>query len=132
MFSQLSCKDSLTQIFDLLSNCKENLMHLFYEAWGCNFVFFLRYLKTKLSKHNQKEVESVHCMKVYRKGVLKNGFIYVETLDANLLYQLCSKPLTHQTDFNLKYDQDILIFHSDWFLYHYTQCLRPQHFEVRV
>ena len=71
----------------------------------------LRNLKTKLCKHNQKEVKSVHYIKVYAKGALKNGFVYVETSDANLLYQLRSKLLIHQRDFDLKYTQDILLFH---------------------
>ena len=31
--------------------------------------------------------------------MLQNNFCYVETSDADLLYQLCSKSLTHQTDF---------------------------------
>ena len=81
-------------------------------------LIFLRDLKIKFCKHNQKEVESVHFIKVYTKG----RFVYVQTSDTNLLYQLCSKPLTHQGDFDLKYTQDILLFHSAWFLYHYTQC----------
>ena len=42
-------------------------------------LIFLIDLKTKLCKHNQEEVESVHYIKVYAKGVLKNGFVYVET-----------------------------------------------------
>ena len=75
-------------------------------------LIFLRDLKTKLCKHNQKEVESVHYIKVYAKGVLKNGFVYLETSDANLLYQLRSKPLIHQGDFDLKYTQDILLFQT--------------------
>ena len=81
-------------------------------------LIFLRDLKTKLCKHNQKEVESVHYIKVYAKGVLKNDFVYVETSDTNLLFtqiytnsQLCPKPLTHQRDFDLKYTEDILLFH---------------------
>ena len=72
----------------------------------------LKDLKTKLCNHNEKEVESVHYIKPYAKGLLKNGFAYVETSDANLLYQLRSNPLTHQTDFDLKYTQDILLFHT--------------------
>ena len=72
-------------------------------------LFFLRDLETNLSKHNQKVVESVHYIKVYTKVVLKNDFVYVETSDSNLLYQLHSKPLDHQRDFDLKYIQDILL-----------------------
>ena len=71
----------------------------------------LRDLKTKLCKHNQKEVESVHYKKIYAKRLLKNGFVYLESSDVNLLDQLCSKLPTHQTDFNLKHTQDILLFH---------------------
>ena len=41
--------------------------------------------------------------------VLKNDFVYVKTSDANLLYQLHSKPLTHHRDFDLKYTQDIIL-----------------------
>ena len=108
-FSQFNSRNSLTRIFDLLSNCKQNLMHLFCEAWRCNLAF-LRDLKTKLCRHNQKEIESMHYIKVCIKGVLKNGFVYVETSDTNLLYQLCSKPLSHQRDFGVKYTQDILLF----------------------
>ena len=55
-------------------------------------LIFLKDLETKLCKHNQKEVEAVHYIKVYTKGVLKNGFVYVETSDASLLCQLRSKP----------------------------------------
>ena len=73
-------------------------------------LIFLRDSKTKLCKHNQKEVESVHYIKVDAKGVLKNGFVYVETLGANLLYQLRSNPLTHQRDFDLKCTKDVLLF----------------------
>ena len=71
----------------------------------------LKDFKTNLCNHNEKEVESVHYIKAYAKGPLKNGFTYVETSDGNLLYQLCSNPLTHQTEFDLKYTQDILLFH---------------------
>ena len=53
-------------------------------------LIFLRDLKTKLCKHNQKEVESVHCIRVFVKGLLKNGFVFVETSEENLLYQLRS------------------------------------------
>ena len=74
-------------------------------------LIFLRDLKTKLCKHNQKEVESVHYIKFYANGVLKSGFVYVETSDANLLYELRSKPLTPWADFDLKYTLDILLFH---------------------
>ena len=60
-------------------------------------LIFLKDLKTKLCKHNQKEVESVHYIRVYAEGVLKNGLVYVETSNANSLYQLRSKPLTRET-----------------------------------
>ena len=79
---------------------------------------FLRYLKIKLCKHNQKEVESVHYRKDYAKGLLRNYFVYVET------FRL-SKSLFCQKEVHLKYIQDILLLHIVWFLYHYTQCLRP-------
>ena len=85
-------------------------MHLFMTLEDA-ILIFLRDLKTKLCKHNQKEVESVHYIKVYTKRVLKNGLVYVETSDPNLLYQLRSKPLIHQRDFDLKYTQDILLSH---------------------
>ena len=74
-------------------------------------LIFLREFKIKLCKHNEKEVLSVHYIKVYAKGVLKNDFVYVETSDENLLCQLRSKPLTHQRDFDLKYTLDILLLH---------------------
>ena len=32
----------------------------------------------------------MHYIKAYAKGVLKKDFVYVETSDANLLYQLSS------------------------------------------
>ena len=73
-------------------------------------LIFLRDLEIKLCNHNQKEVEAVHYIKLYAKGVLKNNFVYVETSDANLLDLLRSKPLTHQTAFDLKYTQHILPF----------------------
>ena len=74
-------------------------------------LIFLRDLKTNLYKHNHKEVESVHYIKVYANMVLKNDFICVETSHMNLLYQLRSRPLTHQRAFDLKYTQDILQLH---------------------
>ena len=70
-------------------------------------LIFLRDLKIKLCKHNKKEIESVHYIKVYANVVSKNGFVYVKTSDANLFYQLRTKPSTYQRDFNLKYTQDI-------------------------
>ena len=40
-FSQFNCKNTLTQIFDLLSNCRQNLVHLFNEdAWSRYFNLF--------------------------------------------------------------------------------------------
>ena len=42
-FSQINCKNSLAQIFDLLSNCKLNLMHLFCDTWRRNFNLFERF-----------------------------------------------------------------------------------------
>ena len=39
--------------------------------------------------------------------MFKNGFVYAETSDVNLLYQLRSKPMTQRRDFDLKYTQDI-------------------------
>ena len=39
----------------------------------------LKDLKTKLCRHNQREVVLVHCIKVYVKEVLKNDFVYVKT-----------------------------------------------------
>ena len=59
-------------------------------------LIFLRDLKTKLCKHNKKEVESVHYVKAYAKAILKSFIVYVETSDPNLLYQLRSKPLSQQ------------------------------------
>ena len=75
---------TLTRSFGVLSNCKQNLMDLFYDAWRRNFNLFERF-GDQLSNHNQKEVEAVHYIKLYAKGVLKNDFVYVETSDANLL-----------------------------------------------
>ena len=95
-------------------------------------LIFLRDLKTNLCRHNQNEVESVHYTEVSAKEVLKNCFVSAETSDTNSIYQLCSKPLTHQRDLDLKYTQDILLLHTAKFLYHFTQCLRPQHFELEV
>ena len=110
------------RIFDLSSNCKQNqkLMHLFCDAWRRNFIF-LGDLKIKLCKHNQKDVEWVHYVKVYTTGVLKNGFLYEETSDANLLCQLRLKSLTHQRDFNVKYTHNILLF--SYFLVSVPLCL---------
>ena len=84
-------------------------MRLFCGVWRQD-------LKTKLCTHNQKEVESVQ---VYAKGVLKNDFVDVETpetSDGNLFYQLRSKALIHQREFDLKYILDISLLHITWFL----------------
>ena len=35
----------------------------------------------------------------------------METSDTTLVYQLRSEPSTHQADFDLKYIQEILLFH---------------------
>ena len=77
-------------------------------------LIFFRDLKTKLSKHNKKEIKSVHYIKIYEKGMLKNGFLYIETSDTTLLYQLRSKLLTHRRDFDLRKSQDILLLHIAW------------------
>ena len=53
----------------------------------------------------------MYYIKAYVKGVLKNDFVYVETLDVNLFYQLRSMPLFHQRYFSLKYILDILLLH---------------------
>ena len=42
-FSQFNYKNFLTRIFDLLSNCKQNLIHLFCDAWSRNFNLFERF-----------------------------------------------------------------------------------------
>ena len=39
----------------------------------------LKDLGTKLCSYNQKDVGSVHCIKVYLKELLKNNFVFVET-----------------------------------------------------
>ena len=57
-------------------------------------IIFLRDLKTKLCKHNQKEVASAYYINVYAKGVLINDFFYVETSDTNLIERLSSPHLT--------------------------------------
>ena len=67
-------------------------------------LIFLRDGKTKLCKHNQKEVESVHYLKVYAKGMFS---LYRNFRCEFTLNQSCSKPLIHQKDFDLKYTQDI-------------------------
>ena len=97
-----------------LSNCKQSLMHLFCGAGRCNF---------NLLRDKRGWISAL--LKSLRKGVLKNEFVYVETSDENLLYQLRSKQSIHQRDFDLKYTQVILFLHIAWFLYHYSQCLRP-------
>ena len=74
-------------------------------------LIILRDLRTKLGKDNKNKVELEHYIKV-TKGVLKNEFVYVETSDRNLPYQLHSKPLTHKRDFDLKYTQNILLLHT--------------------
>ena len=71
-------------------------MHLFVTVEDVILIFFFeRDPKTKLCKHNRKEVESVHYIRVYAKGMLKNGCVHAEASDANSLYQLRSKPSTH-------------------------------------
>ena len=59
-------------------------MHLACDAWKRDFNLFEGF-ENKPSKHNQKKVESVHYIKVYAKGMLKQDFVYVETLYTNLL-----------------------------------------------
>ena len=49
--------------------------------------------------------------KILRKEVVKIGFVFVVTSDANVLYQLRSKLLPLQRDFDLKYTQDISLLH---------------------
>ena len=41
--------------------------------------------------------------KINRTCFSSKSYIMLETSDMNLLYQLHSKPLTHQKDFDLKY-----------------------------
>ena len=58
--------------------------------------------------------------KSLQKQGVENDFVYLETSDVNLLYQLRSKPLIHQRDFHLKYILDILLSHVACFytIYH--------------
>ena len=51
-------------------------MHLACDAWKRDFNLFEGF-ENKPSKHNQKKVESVHYIKVYAKGMLKQDFVYV-------------------------------------------------------
>ena len=80
LWGKFNCKNSLKRIFYFLSNCKQNLMHFFMTLENVILIFFID-LKAKLSKHNKKEIESVHYIKIYEKGILKNGFLYVEMSD---------------------------------------------------
>ena len=50
------------QVFDLLSNRKQNLMH--FVMLEDVILISLRDLKTKLCKHNQKEGESVNYINI--------------------------------------------------------------------
>ena len=70
-----------------------------------------------------KTHKNVKCIKIYSKGVLKNNFVFVEISDTNLLYQLRSKSLIHQRDFDLKYIWDILVFDIASSLYNDNQYL---------
>ena len=55
--------------------------------------------------------------------MLKNNFVFVEISDTNLRYQLRSKSLIHQRDFDLKYIWDILVFDTASSLYNDNQYL---------
>ena len=57
-------------------------------------LIFLKDVKTKLCKHNQKEIESLYGIKVYAEVVLRNNFVYAETSDMNLLitFQVIDSP----------------------------------------
>ena len=90
---KFSCKNSLTRIFELSSNCNQNLKHLFYRVWRRNFNLFERFEHHYLCKHNSIEVVSVLCIKIYGMEELKNNFIYLETSDTNLLYQITFKTI---------------------------------------
>ena len=84
-------QNSLTQTFYLtVSITSYNYFVKFEDV----VIIFLRDLKTKLCKHNQKEVASAYYINVYAKGVLINDFFYVETSDTNLIERLSSPHLT--------------------------------------
>ena len=104
--SQFNSRNSLTQILDILP-----LTCIYFALIEVLILVSLKYFESKLCRHNQKDVVSVYYIKAYVKGVLKNDFVYVETLDVNLFYQLRSMPLFHQRYFNLKYILDILLLH---------------------
>ena len=63
----------------------------------------------------------MHYIKIYIKDVIKNDFVYIETYDVNLLYQLRSKPWVHKSDF--------LHYFPILPNYHYTQYLRSLFFQ---
>ena len=72
------------------------------------FKIFLRDLKIRFYKHNEKVFKSLHYVTAYAEKVLKNNFVYVEFLHANFPDQIRPKPLTNQRDFYLKYIRHIL------------------------
>ena len=74
--SQFNSRNSFAQILDISSSRKQN----YFALSEVLILVSLKDLETKLCKHNQKEVISVHYIRVYVKGVLlKSDFVYVET-----------------------------------------------------
>ena len=76
--SQFNSRNSFTQTLDILSSCKQNLC-IYFVFLEVLILVSLKDLETKLCRHNQKEVVSVHYIKVYVKWLVKKRFCLVET-----------------------------------------------------
>ena len=98
-------------------------MYLYCDSWRRNFNPFDRFENQAVQvKSKRGWISALH--ESLRKGGIKNDFVYVQTSDGNFPYQLRSKPLTHQIDFDLKYTQNSLLLRVASFLYHYAQILK--------
>ena len=78
--SQFNSRNSFQEILDIFSRCTQSLIHLFCVAWSLNISFFERFGNHVVCKHNQKDVASVHYIKVYVKWVLKIDFCLCRNL----------------------------------------------------
>ena len=87
---QFNSRNSFTQILDILSNVSRTLC-IYFVLLEILILVSLKDLETKLYRHRQKEVVSMHYIKVDVKGVLKKRFCLCQNLRCEFILSITFK-----------------------------------------
>ena len=91
-FSQLNCKNSSTRNFDLLSNCKQNLMDLICDAWRRNFNLFERFENQTVQAQSKRGwISALH--KSLLKGRVKKRFCLCRNFRREFTFSITFKAI---------------------------------------